>query len=371
MNTRVASHGSTFEIDQQVCALLQTERDGDEEDGTDMDSNQKTNPSKGAIWKARSQILLAAVLYGTSFPLTKVIDDHIPLGPSLALRFGLATLVTLPWLWEVPALDWSTSRRATIQGMGVGVWVSIGFLAQAIGIVTTQANKVWNYLENVTMVEHLLDSFAFLTFPKLEAAFFCSLYVVVVPFLDRLIGISLSRNQIIGAFMSVFGVGLLSSSGGSISFESGDVWSLIQPVAFGIGYWRTEHVIGRFPTEVNRIATAELLSCFILALVYAIISCSSSDDVPTTMQLFEWFSNPQIVIALLWCGIITTAFSAYLEAAAMKTISASETTLLISSEPIWACLFAFFLVGEQLDPIGMVGAIFILGACVVSLCSSS
>lgn len=136
------THGSPFEIDDQVCALLQADRGGDEEDGIDLDPNHKSNPSKAAIWKARSQILLAAVLYGTSFPLTKVIDDHIPLGPSLALRFGLATLVTLPWLWEVPALDWSTSRRAIIQGMGVGVWVSIGFLAQAIGIVTTQANKV-------------------------------------------------------------------------------------------------------------------------------------------------------------------------------------------------------------------------------------
>lgn len=204
----------------------------------------------------------------------------------------------------------------------------------------------------------------------LQAAFFCSLYVVVVPFLDRLTGISLTRNQIIGAFMSVFGVGLLSSTGGTISFEAGDVWSLIQPVAFGIGYWRTEHVIGRFPTEVNRIATAELLSCFILALVYAVLSSSSSSGgIPTTMQLMEWFSNPQIVVALLWCGIITTAFSAYLEAAAMKTISASETTLLISSEPFWACLFAFLLVGEQLDPIGMVGAIFIFGACIITLCS--
>lgn len=169
--------------------------------------------------------------------------------------------------------------------------------------------------------------------------------------------------------MSVFGVGLLSSSEGSISLETGDVWSLIQPVAFGIAYWRTEHVIARFPTEANRIATAELLTCFILSLVYAFLSCSTSGTIPTTMQLMEWFSNPQIVVALLWSGIITTAFSAYLEAAAMKTISASETTLLISTEPFWACLFAWLLVGEQLDPVGMVGALFIVGACIVSLCS--
>ena len=106
------------------------------------DSLPKSTPSRDALWKARLQILLASVLYGTSFPLTKILDDHIPLGPSLTLRFGLASLVTLPWLWEHPVLDWKTSRPALVQGMQVGVWVSIGFLAQAIGIVTTKANKV-------------------------------------------------------------------------------------------------------------------------------------------------------------------------------------------------------------------------------------
>ena len=149
-----------FEIDSTTCSsqmvsLLHPEQDyaDDEEAASDLGNhhlksnmhNNTTTATKPAIAKARFQILFAAVLYGTSFPLTKILDDHIPLGPSLALRFGLATLVTLPWLWEEPAIDWpTTSRPALVQGMGVGVWVSIGFLAQAIGIVTTQANKVWN-----------------------------------------------------------------------------------------------------------------------------------------------------------------------------------------------------------------------------------
>ena len=166
-----------FEIDvdnnSQVSALLHyPERDTDQECGINdmniMDLNQDNNnnksnnnnpnPSKAAIYKARVQILVAAILYGTSFPLTKILDDHaIPLGPSLALRFGLATLVTLPWLWEQPALDWkTTSRPALIQGMGVGVWVAIGFLAQAIGIVTTQANKVGQTKRNMNAKSILL-----------------------------------------------------------------------------------------------------------------------------------------------------------------------------------------------------------------------
>jgi hypothetical protein len=120
--------------------------DVDEEAGEDVMNfnNNEPIPSTRQIRTARFQIILAAALYGTSFPLIKILDDHIPVGVSLTMRFALATLVSMYWLLERPQLNWKTSRHAITQGIEVGVWVSIGFLAQAIGMVTTQANKVGN-----------------------------------------------------------------------------------------------------------------------------------------------------------------------------------------------------------------------------------
>ena len=66
----------------------------------------------------------------------------MPVGISLTLRFGLALLVTLPWLLENPRLDWNSSLRATLSGMELGMWDQAGFLTQALGMVTTKANKV-------------------------------------------------------------------------------------------------------------------------------------------------------------------------------------------------------------------------------------
>jgi hypothetical protein len=109
----------------------------------------KATAQKSSQWKARARILLAAILYGTSFPLTKILDEHIPLGISLALRFGLASLVAFPWLTERPAIDWKVSKQAIKEGMEVGVWLSVGFLAQAIGIVSTQSNKVRKEMNDV------------------------------------------------------------------------------------------------------------------------------------------------------------------------------------------------------------------------------
>jgi drug/metabolite transporter (DMT)-like permease len=201
-----------------------------------------------------------------------------------------------------------------------------------------------------------------------QSAFICSLDVVVVPFLDRLIGIPLATAQLIAAGLSICGVGFLSLEGSSIGFSLGDMWSFIQPICFGIGFWRTEHAIEKYPDEVNRITAAQLLFCFVFSLLYTVISYAVGDDtVPTAEQFVEWFSNPVIICSLLWIGIVCTALTLYLETLAMKSISAAETTLLICSEPLWAALFAWMLVGENLGITGAIGGMFIVAACVVSM----
>lgn len=108
-----------------------------------LSSPPPAQQSKMQIWKARAFLLLCAILYGTSFPLIKILGDtSMPVGMSLTIRFGLAALVTFPWLIEAPAIDWTTSYHATLSGMEIGVWNIIGFLSQAMGLMTEKSNKV-------------------------------------------------------------------------------------------------------------------------------------------------------------------------------------------------------------------------------------
>lgn len=112
------------------------------QDFTTID-NEVVATNKKQVWKARVFLLVCAVLYGTSFPLIKILDDSgMPVGISLTIRFGLAAAVTFPWLVEAPAVDWDTSYHAVLSGMEVGMWDAIGFLSQAMGMVTEKSNKV-------------------------------------------------------------------------------------------------------------------------------------------------------------------------------------------------------------------------------------
>ena len=138
----------------------------------------------------------------------------------------------------------------------------------------------------------------------------CSLDVVVVPFLDRLVGIPLAAIQVVAASMSVSGVGLLSLEGGSISLSAADVCSFVQPLAYGIACWRTEHVLRKYPEEANRITAAQLLACFGMSLLSTMVGYAVNDvGAPTMEQFSEWFSSVHVLVALVWAGIFTTAFT--------------------------------------------------------------
>ena len=107
---------------------------------------------------ARIFLLTAAALYGTNFALVKILNDFVPVGVSTSLRFGLSAIVTLPWLLpsgkEIERSDNLSFKLsdpeafwgATMAGMEVGFWTSIGYVGQALGLESIDASKVSSFL---------------------------------------------------------------------------------------------------------------------------------------------------------------------------------------------------------------------------------
>ena len=230
---------------------------------------------------------------------------------------------------------------AVVAGLEVGLWNSIGYVAQAVGLETTLASK---------------------------SAFLCSLAVVTVPVLDWLTGKNLQRRELLGATMALVGVAFLELGGETASdllqFSKGDIASLIQPLAFGMGFWRMERAMHKFPDQANRSTAAQLLAVFGGSLVYTAVT-----DLPSLLdvaQVQQWLSDPSLLAALVWTGVMTTAVSVYMETLALKTLSAAETTLIFSTEPVWGSLFAAVAMGETFGWTALTGGALILSGCVFS-----
>mmetsp|Transcript_17272 Transcript_17272/g.20579 ORF Transcript_17272/g.20579 Transcript_17272/m.20579 type:complete len:500 (-) Transcript_17272:263-1762(-) len=300
-----------------------------------------------AVWKARSLLIGAAALYGTNFSLVKLLGDTMPEGVSLTLRFALASAVTLPWLFDeggtaAQQLPNADVLMATWLGFEVGLWNSIGYVAQAVGLETTPASK---------------------------SAFICSLAVVVVPLLDFFTGKRIETRQWVGAFLAVVGVAFLElggvgGGGDALMLSKGDLLSLVQPFAFGIGFWKIEKALQRYPSQARRLTAAQLLAVFTASACYGL----SAID-PSALQSYpwgEWLTDPSILFSLFWTGCITTALTIYMENKAMETLSAAEATVIFATEPLWGTAFATVVMSEQLGVNSAIGAAFIMSACFYS-----
>lgn len=313
--------------------------------------------SRNDVQVARILLLVAAALYGTNFALVKILDENVPVGASTSLRFGLSALVSLPWLlpsgkelkkkgnfFELadPSLFWGS----TFAGMEVGFWTSLGYVAQAVGLETIDASK---------------------------SAFICSLAVVFVPLLDCLTGKKLSLKKFFGIFMAVSGVGLLELGGSLFSVEtetalpalsSGDYLSFLQPIAFGIGFWRMENSAEKYPNETARLTSAQLFAVGLASFAYCFSGIGETP--PNLSDFVGWITDAQILSALAWTGLVSTALTIFMETLALKTVSAAEATLILSTEPIWGSAWAALFVGEQLGIEAGLGAALILGGCLIS-----
>jgi drug/metabolite transporter (DMT)-like permease len=305
-------------------------------------------PKKTDIYKARALILLVATLYGTNFPLVKMMGENLPLsiGMTSTLRFGLSAMVTSPWLFSnfnQIIRTWSTSPEAAamLAGFEIGLWNLLAYTTQAVGLKTTLASK---------------------------SAFFCSLAVVVVPLLDFFFkGRRILLNQIVGLVLAIVGVGVLELGDLDFAtgtlFSRGDLISLIQAFAFGMGIWRMEAAMQKYPNHALRATAAQQSAVFLGCAVFATVSTDRGID---SSHLHTLFTSPMLLAPILWTGIVTTALCKYMETVAIKSLAAAETTLFLSTEPVSGSLFAAVLTGERFGLNAMIGSGLILVSCITS-----
>jgi drug/metabolite transporter (DMT)-like permease len=240
---------------------------------------------------------------------------------------------------DVDAMEEKERNLAFWSGAEIGVWYSIGYLSQAEGLQTVAAGK---------------------------SAFFNALAVIVVPILDALIkGKILQRKEIAAVGLACLGVGLLEVGPSGLMITPGDILAFMQTIFFGIGYWRLEAVSHAHPHQAARITVGQLGAVATGATIYALTEFGLGHLELSIDQFVQWMGDPFILGALMWTGLISTALALYLETVALKVVSATELTLLMTTTSLWGASFAYVTIGETLSPTGFMGGLMILGGCVL------
>ncbi|CAI5465078.1 unnamed protein product [Closterium sp. Yama58-4] len=286
----------------------------------------------------RGLILLNVLtfLYGSNITVVKEAASVLDPFTFSATRFAIAAAAFAPFL--ASALRTPHVRRA---GLELGVWASLAYVTQAVGLLTTDAGR---------------------------ASFIGTFTVIEVPILAGLFGAKIPPITWVAGLAAICGVGLLESSAGDSSFM-GDLWTIVSALVFGVHILRSEH-------HAKHVTTTEALPLISLQLaVTAVLSTlwvsvgSSSGLLPgcgwesliagdwSELAAWPW-------VEMVYTGVLSTALCLWIEVVALKDVSAPEAAMVYTLEPLWGAAFAWVLLGERWGPAGWVGAGLILGGSV-------
>ncbi|KAH7654766.1 Multidrug resistance efflux transporter EmrE domain-containing protein [Dioscorea alata] len=283
--------------------------------------------------KVRSLILLnvLTVIYASDIPVLKEVEDVMDPAVFTAVRFLLTAIPFLPFIFQTHG-DWKTRSC----GLELGIWVSLGFLCQSLGLLTSDAG---------------------------HASFISAITVIVVPMIDGLAGAKVPAITWYGALLSLMGVAMLECCGSSVCV--GDALNLMSAIFFGIHTLRTEHISRSTNKDKFLALLGYQVSVVALSSVIWVFLKSIFDDnqfgFGSSALLMSWdwaISFPWI--PAIYTGIFSTGLCLWAEMAAMCDVSATETAIIYGLEPVWGGAFAWFLLGERWGTIEWIGAALVL-----------
>jgi drug/metabolite transporter (DMT)-like permease len=292
---------------------------------------------------ADAALLFVTAVWGATFVMVQDAVRAYPVFAFLALRFGMASLLLLPWFARSspPAAIRSTSaparasRRARARwaalwpGVAVGLALAAGYAFQTFGLRYTTPAK---------------------------AGFITGLSVVLVPvgqavFLRRPPG----ANAVAGVGLAAVGLALLSLDA-SLQVNFGDLLVFCCALAFAT------HIllVGRFAPHWQplRLAFVQIATVALTTAALALLVERRAGG-PGWPPGNVWF-------AAAFTGLFATALAFFLQSRAQQATTPTHTALIFAAEPVFAGLFSFLLIGERLSAQQLAGCALILVGMLVA-----
>ena len=193
------------------------------------------------------------------------------------------------------------------------------------------------------------------------SAFITSISVVFVPLFLVISGKQkISNNIWYSVFLALLGLFLLLDPINA-GIKIGDI------ITFGCAICFAGHIIAQdqaVKKEINifRFFLIQIGIVCVLSFLCSIIF--EPVDLLNSMQVDFWSST--LVNALLINGILATTVAIMIMVWAQKIVTASQTAIFFSLEPLFAALFSWYLIGEKIGLYGVIGGAIIVVAIIIS-----
>lgn len=270
---------------------------------------------------ADAALLYVTAIWGATFVMVQDAVTGYPVFAFLTLRFALATVILLPFVWRSDRPSPFERRRdAWLPGIAVGLALFVGYALQTFGLRFTTPAK---------------------------AGFITGLSVVMVPLGQALLlRRAPGRGPLIGVALATVGLALLSLDA-DLSVGLGDLLVFGCAVSFAAQILLVGYFAPTWPPL--RLATVQI----------ATVAAASGAMTLAVTRPAGW-PPANVWFAAAFTGLLATSLAFWLQSKAQQATSPTHTALIFAAEPIFAGLFSFLLIGEVLGPQQLVGSALII-----------
>ena len=276
---------------------------------------------------ATAALLSVTVIWGSTFPLSKIVLEEIPPLFYLGIRYTLTTLI-MGVLF--PKQLFQNLRPTFVKAFPLGIAIFFAYLTQTLGVNLTTASK---------------------------AGFFTAFSVVLVPILLFLLNRQKPpKSLIVGVVLALVGLALMSGLlDEQINFNLGDLLVLLCAFGFAIQII----LVARLHPDSNPASVATIQ--FATVALFSFFMAFFLEEIPSLAHI-----SPRTWWIILFLSAFGTAFAYTIQIYAQKEMSAGQAAMILTFEPVFSAIFSFYILKEQQNLTTVTGGLFIVCGMVVS-----
>ena len=277
-------------------------------------------------WLSVVLLVLTTVLWGTSFIITKTLTQSLPIFLYITLRFSIAIIGFVPYFYHFRRID----KKSALGGFLTGFIYFLSMVLQTAGIQTTSAGK---------------------------AAFITALGTIIVPFIAW-IGFRRKINIRIWIALPFCFVGTsLLLLEGETGIVIGDFLVLACSFFYAVFIIFNDKYVRL--VDVYVFSVFQLITIAIFSFLASFIFNESFNF--GTVDYSFW-------LIILYLGFAVTTLPFLFQNWSQQYQGPSETAIIFTLEPVFAVLFASFILGnESMTIFGWLGSLLIFIALLIAV----
>ena len=260
-------------------------------------------------------LFYCAAIWGSTFIVVKDALTGVHPVAMVAIRFGMAALLLLPWVLRRPRVTANFKEGAVLS-----VLMSALYITQTFGLVYTSAAN---------------------------SGFITGLFIIFIP-----VWMFLLRRQrpkwleAVSAGLAVYGLWLLT--GGAGGFNRGAALTLITAVTCGAHVVFTDKYM-KAGADMFLLAFHQFWCVSLIAFLLGAVM-----GYPVAVAGFKWWG------VMIFLAVFPTLSAYFIQMAAQKESEPFKVGLIFTLEPVFAALFAWTLGGEKFMLIKAAGGFLIV-----------